>query len=216
VPPGVLLRLLLSDMAHKLADEILKEILSPPLLVPDEMFADNATVSPFSNAEMSASNVLLVCKRWMRVATPYLYQTVIVRSMPQAKALALALSNNPDFGQYIRKLRIEGGYGDTLCKVADTATFITDLCFTLTLWSDMGVGGLVKILKVVNPQRVILTLATEARLKNKNHDRVLTELCFRVPQWDRIVRSTAPTIIAAIDECFSDCVPVCRYLPRAR
>ncbi|KAH7050361.1 hypothetical protein BKA62DRAFT_459626 [Auriculariales sp. MPI-PUGE-AT-0066] len=103
-------------MAHKLADELLKDILSPPLLVPDDMFANRDTVSPFSKVDRSAADVLLVCKRWMCVGTPALYHTVVLRSMAQAKALASALRRCPDFGTYIRRLRVEGSYGVNTCK----------------------------------------------------------------------------------------------------
>ncbi|KAH7101996.1 hypothetical protein BKA62DRAFT_770215 [Auriculariales sp. MPI-PUGE-AT-0066] len=88
-------------MTHKLADELLKEILAPPLLVPDALFCNTDDVSPFSKVDRSASDVLLVCKRWMRVATSCLYETVVIRSTAQAHALSAALTRNPQFGTYI-------------------------------------------------------------------------------------------------------------------
>ncbi|KAJ7801061.1 hypothetical protein B0H14DRAFT_3490040 [Mycena olivaceomarginata] len=52
---------------HSLPDEIISEILSPALKVPDEAFCDTSNVSPFSNYSESTSAYLLVCKSWLQV-----------------------------------------------------------------------------------------------------------------------------------------------------
>jgi len=70
-------------MAHKLPDEILKEILYPVLQVDDHSFSDTSAKSPFSLMNYSNSEILVVCKRWLRVATPLLYNVVILRSTAQ-------------------------------------------------------------------------------------------------------------------------------------
>ncbi|KZV79166.1 hypothetical protein EXIGLDRAFT_846808 [Exidia glandulosa HHB12029] len=173
-------------MASKLADELLKEILSPPLLVPDELFADTGDVSPFSKATYSAADVLLVCKRWMRVATPALYATVVIRSLAQAQALVFALKRSPDFGRYIKKLRLEGAFGQHLAVLATTAPNITDLCFSLAIYADSNVKGLLKLLAAVSPERVILTTAPAKVIKNKGHAEVVRTLCDSIPQWTRL------------------------------
>lgn len=179
-------------MAHKLADELLKEILSPPLLVPDELFANTGAVSPFSRATYSAADVLLVCKRWMRVATPALYSTVIIRSLAQAQALAVALSRNPDFGRYIKKLRLEGAYGVNLAKIGLVSPNISDLCFSLSIWADASNSGLLKLLSAVNPKRVVLTTAPAKIVKNKQLAEVVKKLCDRIPLWTKLVRTAVP------------------------
>lgn len=175
-------------MAHKLADEILKEILTPPLIVPDELFADTGAVSPFSRATYSASDVLLVCKRWMRVATPYLYSTVIVRSTVQAQALARALTKNNEFGRFIKKLRLEGAYADLDTKLSLLAPNITDFCFTLGIYADSKTNGLIKLLDALNPTRVILTLAPQKVIKNKGQAALVQQLCNCIPKWTNLVR----------------------------
>jgi len=173
-------------MAHKLADEVLTMILSPPLLVPDALFADTGPISPFSRATHSSSDVLLVCKRWMRFATPALYHTLILRSAPQAKALAAALKRNPAFGAHVRRLRLEGAYGANVSNIVKAAPNIVDFCFTLALYADANVKGLVDALRLLNPERVILTLWRE--LKNKKSDSVLDALCKNIARWTRLVR----------------------------
>ncbi|KZV85635.1 hypothetical protein EXIGLDRAFT_841322 [Exidia glandulosa HHB12029] len=178
-------------MAAKLPDELLREILAPQLRVADELFADAGQVSPFSRTEYSASVVLQVCKRWMRVCTPWLYETVVIRSEAQAQALAGALTRNPQFGKYIRKLRIEGAYGRFLPTVVDVATNVTDLCFTLTLWSSFDVAGLVKGLRTFNPRRVIITL--HQQVTNMKQDLVLETLCARIPEWTNLTTFVFPS-----------------------
>ncbi|KAK7052014.1 hypothetical protein R3P38DRAFT_2502946, partial [Favolaschia claudopus] len=65
------------------------EILSPALKVPDDLFSDTSDVSPFATYAPSDSAYLLVCKDWLRVATPLLYSVVVLRSKAQANALQL-------------------------------------------------------------------------------------------------------------------------------
>ncbi|KAH7106601.1 hypothetical protein BKA62DRAFT_826103 [Auriculariales sp. MPI-PUGE-AT-0066] len=173
-------------MAHKLADELLKDILSPPLLVPDDMFANRDAVSPFSKVDRSAADVLLVCKRWMRVGTPALYHTVVLRSMAQARALASALRRCPDFGTYIRRLRVEGSYGEYIWQAVKTAPHITELCLSLTVYSDVKVDGMVKSIAMLNPTRVILTVSPEKKIKNKNQDALIAALCKGITKWSRM------------------------------
>ncbi|KAJ7863379.1 hypothetical protein B0H13DRAFT_2354214 [Mycena leptocephala] len=92
---------------HSLPDEIISEIFSPALKISDEDFSDTSGVSPFAKYSESTSAYLLVCKSWLRVATPLLYNVVILRSKAHAKGLSLALSTNNLLGQFIKKLRVE-------------------------------------------------------------------------------------------------------------
>ncbi|EJD37699.1 hypothetical protein AURDEDRAFT_108060, partial [Auricularia subglabra TFB-10046 SS5] len=122
----------------------------------------------------------------MRVATPPLYETVIIRSTAQAHALARALQNEEDFGRYIKKIRFEGAYADSVSKIVSKAPNITDFCFTLTVWSDASVRGLTRALRMVNPARVILTLAPAKAIKNVKHAELLAQLCSSIPTWSNL------------------------------
>ncbi|KAJ7050607.1 hypothetical protein C8F01DRAFT_1344111, partial [Mycena amicta] len=111
-----------------LLDELISEILSPALKVDDDMFSDLSRHSPFSKKiSESTSAYLLVCKSFLCVATPLLYHVVILRSKAQANALASALAGNEAFGRFIRKLRVEGGYGDAMLTILNSASNVTDL-----------------------------------------------------------------------------------------
>ncbi|KAJ7694487.1 hypothetical protein B0H14DRAFT_3043906 [Mycena olivaceomarginata] len=149
---------------HSLPDEIsppiISEILSPALKVSDEIFRDTSAVSPFSNYSESTSAYLLVCKSWLRVATPLLYNVVILRSKAQAKALSLALSGNEELGQFIKKLRI---------------------------YSTDNTNGLCKGLELINPTTLILRERRGKLVENKMVSQLLDALSKSIPKWDRLV-----------------------------
>ncbi|KAJ7651051.1 hypothetical protein FB45DRAFT_997748 [Roridomyces roridus] len=139
-----------------LPDEIISEILSPALKVSEELFSDTSDVSPFSNYTPSTSDYLLVCKDWLRVATPLLYSVVVFRSKAQANALQQVLKASPEFGRFIKKLRVEGGFGAAMLTILKSAPHIRDLFISLSIYSSDGTGGLCKGLHLVNPHRIIL------------------------------------------------------------
>ncbi|KAJ7658840.1 hypothetical protein DFH06DRAFT_919114, partial [Mycena polygramma] len=67
-------------------------------------------VSPFAKPSLSTSAYLVVCRDWLRLATPLLYNVVVIRSKSQANALEKVLVNNKEFGRFIKKLRrLRGG-----------------------------------------------------------------------------------------------------------
>jgi F-box-like len=145
-----------ATMAHKIPDEILKEILSLALKIDDDTFADTSFRSPFSSLTQSKSVFLTVCKRWLRVSTPLLYNVVVLRSAAQARALARVLKKNKEFGRFIKKIRIEGGFGAAMEKILSAAHNTTDVHILLEIWSNDNVSGLCKGLPLLNPLHVIL------------------------------------------------------------
>ncbi|KAJ7433547.1 hypothetical protein FB451DRAFT_1313700 [Mycena latifolia] len=141
---------------HSLPDEIISEILSPALKVPDDAFSHTSSLSPFSTYSESTSAYLLVSKAWLRVSTPLLYNTVILRSKAQAKALSRALSKNPDLGQFIKKMRVEGGYGSPMHTILKCSPSISDLFISFEIYSSDNSSGLCAGLPLINPTRLIL------------------------------------------------------------
>lgn len=143
--------------SSQLPDEIIKEILSPALYVPDYAFSSTCEYSnPFANYELSTSTILVVCKSWLRVATPMLYETVVLRSKAQAQALAFALKENEPLGRFIRKLRVEGGYGACLHEVLRRSPSLTDLWLSTGLFSNESISGYLKGFHLVNPGRLVV------------------------------------------------------------
>ncbi|KAJ7699464.1 hypothetical protein B0H14DRAFT_3035697 [Mycena olivaceomarginata] len=177
---------------HSLPDEIISEILSPALKVSDEVFRDTSEVSPFSNYSESTSAYLLVCKSWLRVATPLLYNVVILRSKAQAKALSLALSGNEELGQFIKKLRVEGGYGAPMLAVLKRSPNISDLFVSLEIYSTDNTSGLCKGLELTNPTTLILRERRGKLVENKMVSQLLDALSKSIPKWDRLRAFDSP------------------------
>ncbi|KAF7289030.1 hypothetical protein HMN09_01350900 [Mycena chlorophos] len=182
-------------MDNSLPDEIISLILtqSPALKIPDEAFADNwSTVSPFAQYSESTSAYLLVCKSWLRVATPLLYGVVVLRSSAQAKALARALKGNPELGRFVKKLRVEGGLGSALQTVLELAPNITDLFLTLEIYGTDKTDGLCKGLPLISPRRLILQRTNLKQKPNKQLDALMSTLQKVFKQWDQLVELGVP------------------------
>ncbi|KAJ7461383.1 hypothetical protein B0H11DRAFT_121952 [Mycena galericulata] len=170
-----------------LPDEIISEILSPALKVSDELFSDTSNVSPFANYTPSTSAYLVVCKDWLRVATPLLYNVVVLRSNGQASALETVLRNNPDFGSFIKKLRVEGAYGKAMHTILKSAPNITDLFLSLAVWSSDNTQGLCKGLPLINPSRVIVMESYHYKaLKNQQLAGLTKALFACIQKWDNL------------------------------
>lgn len=170
-----------------LPDEIISEILSPALKVSDEVFSDTSDVSPFANYSESTSAYLLVCKSWLRVATPLLYNVVILRSKAQAKALSVALSKNKQLGQFIKKLRVEGGYGPSMLLILQCSPNISDLFISFEIYASDNTSGLCKGLPLLNPTRFILRDIQSKRLENKMLSQLIDTVAELMSKWDRLV-----------------------------
>jgi hypothetical protein len=172
-------------MAHKLPDEILKEILAPVLKVDDRSFANTSSLSPFSLRNYSNSAILVVCKRWLRVTTPLLYHVVVLRSTAQAQALAVALKTNKLLGHFIKKLRLEGGFGASIEKIMLAAPNITDIFLSLSIWSNDSTTGLCRGLPSLDPHRLIVKNARGK--KNAQTRRLRLTLCECMKMWSNMV-----------------------------
>ncbi|KAJ7860508.1 hypothetical protein B0H13DRAFT_2282648 [Mycena leptocephala] len=177
-----------------LPDEIISEILSPALKVSDEVFSDTSDVSPFANYSESTSAYLLVCKSWLRVATPLLYNVVILRSKAQAKALSVALSKNKQLGQFIKKLRVEGGYGPSMLLILQCSPNISDLFISFEIYASDNTAGLCKGLPLLNPTRFILRDVHNKRLENKMVSQLVDTVAELISKWDRLCVFDCPYI----------------------
>ncbi|KAJ7651168.1 hypothetical protein FB45DRAFT_889826 [Roridomyces roridus] len=171
-----------------LPDEIVSEILSPALKVPDELFSDTSGISPFADCTRSAGgNYLLVCKDWLRVATPLLYNVVVLRSKAQAQALEDALEANPEFGRFIKKLRVEGGYGSSMHTILESAPNITDLVLSLAIRPADSTDGLCTGLSLINPRRLILLETSWQPLTNRQERALRNAVILDcIPSWSNL------------------------------
>jgi hypothetical protein len=190
-------------MAETIPDELILEILSPGLRVPEATFSDTASISPAAalarssrprnamhdsdpvKSTVSSSAVLLVCKAWLRVATPLLYHVIVIRSKAQARALEAALHDNPDLGKFIRRLRLEGGFGASMQKILNHAGNITDIFISLEIHASDSTAGLAYGLSCINPTRLIL--ADKGERGNKQVMKLLDSLMKCATTWTKLV-----------------------------
>lgn len=173
-------------MAGKLPNELIREILFPILHVPDEMLHDVAHVSPFFHpCRQPPSSLLEVCKSWMTVATPLLYHVVVLRSKAQASALERTLRMHKELGTFIKKLRIEGGYGASMRIIINHSPNIRDFCLSLNLRSSDSVQGLVDSLSSMNPTTLAIVHTTDA--KNAPLRKFLEKVRSCIESWSNLV-----------------------------
>jgi len=142
-------------MAHKLADELLKMILIPSLTIPHIQFISSSPAAFGENATISSASALLVCKRWLRIATPLLYDSVVIRSTGKSHALCDALRGNPAFAMYVNKIRLERADSD-IHKVLGPCENLIMLVVLFHIPSDASVEGCCRALPMINPKIVIL------------------------------------------------------------
>ncbi|KAJ7749709.1 hypothetical protein B0H16DRAFT_1888098 [Mycena metata] len=182
-------------MAPHIPDEIVSEILSPALKVSESMFSDTESdVSPFAAPSVSSSTYLLVCKAWRRVGTPLLYHVVIIRSTAQARALQRTLHNNPDFGKFVNKLRVEGGFGVSMEQVLKHTPKLTDIFLSLMIRGS-DTSGLVRGLPHINPTRLIIFEPPPSRggqLKNIQVRDLVEALEKALPMWTNLADISFP------------------------
>lgn len=179
-------------MAANLPDELISEILSPLLKHSDAAFSERSEKALLQPG-YSSSTYLLVCKSWLRVSTPLLYNVVILRTTAQAAALAKVLEAHPEIGVFIKKLRVEGGFGNAMHTILERSSNITDLFLSLLIYGTDSVKELCSGLALINPKRVILFDAADPRKekpkKNKQVTQLLDALCLAVTKWNNLARN---------------------------
>ncbi|KAJ6556632.1 hypothetical protein DFH09DRAFT_1037820 [Mycena vulgaris] len=174
-------------MSDRLPDELISEILSPALKVPEDMFSDTSQVSPFaSSAAGSSSSTLLVCKSWQRVATPFLYSFIVIRSKAQAWALQATLKSTPELGRFVKQRSIEGGFGNLMRDILLNTPNITDIFLSLHIHASDSSSALALGLPLINPTRLIIFDDSLYPLKNKAVVELMTRLQICVPKWNNL------------------------------
>ncbi|KAJ7687813.1 hypothetical protein B0H17DRAFT_939023 [Mycena rosella] len=175
-------------MADNLPDEIVSEILSPALKVPEAMFSDMSPKSPFAAySRVSSSAALLVCKTWLHVATPLLYSVVVMRSKAQARALYASLTGTPELSRFIKKLRAEGGFGPLMHQILKCTPNVSDLFLSLQLHCSESSDGLALGIFLINPTRLIIFDDSDNLLKNKAVLQLIYVLEKAVTKWTILV-----------------------------
>jgi hypothetical protein len=146
-------------MFSRLPLEIVHRILAQPGIctVSDDAFTDSR---PALNSAQAKRNLgaayLLVCKTWLRVGTPLVYETIVLNSAAQAGDFRTSLINTPLLGSRVRKLRIHRCFEGDLREILPSCPQITDLYISFGTYPDDQVNGLGISLEVIRPTRVIV------------------------------------------------------------
>lgn len=140
------------QMASNIPDETLHEVLSHAVRV--YSFTHNLEFGGPYGSHSPTTNALLVCKRWLRVATPVFYQYVRVANAKQMQKLAQTLRAHPQLGLMIRGLYLSGGYGINLYAVARHAPNIQDLFICPNMTSKDSNAGFLRALSLLKPKRL--------------------------------------------------------------
>jgi hypothetical protein len=176
-------------------NEVISEILFPIFDIPDEMFRDISETSPFARpSHLSISSILTVSKKWMAVAILLLYRIVILRSKAQAFALERTLRKHKEYGIYIKKLRVEGGYGAAMRTIISSGSNITDLCISLDIRSSDSVKGLCSSLSLINPRTLVVLDSHEER-SNKPLQELVAKINVCLETWTSVVRNLCSSLL---------------------
>jgi hypothetical protein len=168
-------------------NELISEILFPIFDIPDKMLRDISETSPFARpSHLSTSSILTVSKKWTDIAIPLLYRVVILRSKAQAFALDRTLRKHKEYGVYIKKLRVEGGYGPAMRTIITSGSNITDLCISLDIRSSDSVKGLCSSFSLINPRTLVVLDSPEKR-DNKPLQELVAKINVSLKTWTNVV-----------------------------
>ncbi|GJE91928.1 hypothetical protein PsYK624_080800 [Phanerochaete sordida] len=147
------LLVLIYTMTDRLPEELLREILSHALLVfpVDFLGFPGDRWSPRLPPRRH-SQLLLVSKRWNRVGTPLLYESLDVSGFEQTANIANVLRARPALGRAVRCLRLAERFGKDLVHIAKHTPNVHSLYINLrVIGPGDPVSGVPKALPRWNP-----------------------------------------------------------------
>jgi hypothetical protein len=141
----------------------------------------------------SRTAALLVCKSWLRIATPAFYKTVLLQSEEQAIMLSSTLVTNPSLGRYVRTLVIMGVWS-ALRDVVKLCPGVVSLDLTLDGPRDsvaMGqmeeIGMVLSGLQSLDIRYFSLRKLPNAYLTEFKPCFIISHLSRIIPKWKRLV-----------------------------
>lgn len=178
-------------------DELLCDILSLILHVPNiEFFAwpdiRRGLHEDLPEDYVPPSHVLLVCKHFLRVGTPLLYNAVRIVSQDSTRAIAEFLRTHADIGRNLRRLRLENGYGREMELVVKHTPNVEELYLYPDVKIRYSIVGIRKALLMLNPTHLWVE---RGWLKPNKHSAVLHPVLYSVlrSHWTKLVRLRCPT-----------------------
>ncbi|KAJ6525429.1 hypothetical protein DFH09DRAFT_1328950 [Mycena vulgaris] len=141
--------------ADDMPDEIMSEIIVLAVR-PSNGLQDFFSSSRRPSFRVKELAVLSVSKRWTRIASPFIYEMITLRSRAQATALASAVAGNAQLGLLIKKLMVCGGFGSAMKTILALAPNLRTIRVTLELHSRDSVTGLLGGLPLLSPTELVL------------------------------------------------------------
>jgi hypothetical protein len=130
---------------------------------------------------VTCSNLLLVCKRWLRIGTPMLYAFMCLSKPRHTRALACALGADPSLAEHTCVLRLEGGINRDLCAVATRFAHVPTLYVSMHGVERLeNVIDLVQAVPALEPKTTYLHYQERFMLAsalNKVEDVVIAAMC---------------------------------------
>lgn len=186
----------------KLPEELLREILSYCFTVPHESFCGFPTRfhPPLADVHKVAGpeachNLLLVSKRWLRVGSPLLYESIAIRTSTHAQTVATLIKQNPILGRAVRRLKLLGGYGRDLNTIVKAAPNLQTVYLNMSMRSSDSITGIKKALSIMNPTR--LYIEERPRKRNKKTTELRDLLNAHLGKWTSLVSVWLLTVLSA-------------------
>lgn len=139
-----------------LPEELLREILFICLDVALSDFFRFPALQDSTRSTTRNASLLLVSKRWLRIGAPLLYGALRLGKPSHAASIATLLSENPDLGNAIINLRIEGDCGSSLAEVVKLAPRVQRLYISVDSESSHGIQSLRRALPYISPRELFL------------------------------------------------------------
>ncbi|KAL6300222.1 hypothetical protein BKA93DRAFT_829284 [Sparassis latifolia] len=185
----------MSSSIEKFPGELLEEILRDAIIIPDERFLAFRTASTFATfVPSTAPGILRVSRRWHQIGTPWLYESIILRTSAQVALVCRALAAFPLLATRIRRLRIEVGPSDSLNFIVWSAgPTIHTIYLAVDLPDDishsapyLSVGSeFSRALRRSNPSRLVLDGLDYRNRLNTIIRQTLSEV---IPSWFNLVQ----------------------------
>jgi hypothetical protein len=181
-------------------EEILHRILSYSVSVPLAPLLRPSWHIRQKSCNRSRTATLLVCKSWLRIATPLFYKHVLLQSEEQAALLSYTLTANPILGRYAQSLRVMGVWG-VLRDVIKLCSSVESLDLTLdaprivdTDCRMKEIGKALSDLELLDIRHFVLRKLPNAYITQHKPRFVISHLSLIVPRWQRLVSALTPVI----------------------
>ncbi len=190
-------------MTETIPNELLEAILFHALTIPTAVFEAWRTHRTFCGSPRSGvSSLLLVSKRWHTLGTSPLYESAILRTSTQVQAFAQTLTDRKDKqrtpGRYLRRLRIEEGFGGAAINVLTAAPGITTLYLGFDLTNHDSMSELTRTLKKVSLKHLLLDSVDGGLLSTTMGINLSKAVAGALPHWKQLVSDICASGLLAI------------------